>query len=333
MSKVKNLFLKEYADEIHSIASQVNRMVIKLYTTKILYVLPFSLPVVLGLVLLFLSDHGAKVNLSFLSNTDMVVKYLSLYFILCTVVALLMKLYWYIHRLVWIDLSFDNKIKKDIFEVKITRKLFVTALWFKIKVFFRYEIFSWVLIFGSLALSPFLMSFFDLIGLYAYALHITFVTEIVLLTLSAWYTYYVHLNKIRYIWFLFIDSYSEKGVRFFDVVREMNRLNKTSKTTEYMKSVENALGETSVNKIQNKIISLMRDRVSITYSLDSSLDRKLRSNLLYSIFFYDRITIGEVYKYTTLISKYLLYKLARQIEYKEEQYINTELYDSLNKKN
>lgn len=174
------------------------------------------------------------------------------------------------------------------------------------------------------------MNYFDSTSLYTYSLHLTFVIDVILLSLSAWYTYRLHLYKIRYIWFLFIDSYSTKGVRFFDVVRQMNELNTVSKTPEYLKNVEDSLGSTSVNTIENKIISLMLDKVSYQYTF--GMNRSVEKSLLFSILFSgDRVALGETSKYATLISKYLLYKLVRKIEYKEEQYVNPELYDSLTK--
>ena len=316
------MMLEKYKKSVYKVAAQINRSRAKLYLLNAYYVVPIILPIAVGL---FLNESG--INSSVL-DPGVILMYTGICLLLALIGIFFIRFKCNIQRLVWIDLSFDEKIKNNITKIKIPITVFLSALWFRIKVFLIYELLSWLFICASLASFIVFMEYLDKIGLYQYSLYVSFSATTVLLCFSSWYAYYLYWYKIRYIWFLFIDHYSHKGVLFWEIVDEMNKLNKISKTSEYFDNLKEDFGSASVYKIQNTVSSLLRDRVPLNFYVDSTT-KKYTNNLFSSIFFRDRLIVSEVSRYTTLLTKYLLYKAARKIKYNEEQYANDELYSLL----
>lgn len=218
-----------------------------------------------------------------------------------------------IEKQIWVDSFFDNRNLELHQSWAIAKKIFWPALKLRLFLFFRYylpPLLIFILIiptwFAFLQNEPPAnQSKFMILMLYLIAVLPFIVIAI--------YFYLIRI-KLRYTWFIFLDTYGS-NYSIKTLINDMHRLNNVSKTESFKKSLMANLGTDLLNTALGNMIAGMTKWGTAGGMLGGATN------------VYAESATRHTTEYSNITVQYMLYRFARQEMYGEEQKINEELYN------
>ena len=216
-------------------------------------------------------------------------------------------------KVIWVDACGDGRQLEAAESLRIARKLFWVTLRLKIRLFFQYY-------FPPLAMYLFL--FIMTIYLIAQKVYLVnvWVGAFVFIVggpVLIW-LYYLYIEvKLRYVWFVFLDRYSE-GMHLGEVFDEMAKLNSINRSDAFRKSLAVAFGS-----------GVLQDAAQLaTGSVFSQIGRlgkgaKVAGDVASA---YSSELIGQTASLVKLAANYVLYQYSREQLYGKSQAVNEHLY-------
>lgn len=215
---------------------------------------------------------------------------------------------------IWIDSFFDQRPLSPQQSWRIARKLFFPSILFRINLFVRYYAITWIIYFGSLT-----------------ALIVAAVQDIwwpwwlfplILLgfPIAMWiYSHYYLQARLRFAWFLFIDTYGMPAGGFRNIVSEMNRLNQISTSDSFKKALVAEIGSDSAIVIANTMTRLILNGISLVNgkagAIISGIVRVPAEEMA-----------SQSANFAQIAATYFLYRKAKELAGEEIQFVNEKVY-------
>ncbi len=222
-----------------------------------------------------------------------------------------------IEKHIWVDSYFDKKNLSLDESWNISKKLFWSAIKFRVDIFTQYYlkpfvgvaliVMSWIIWMTSQTLAT--------NGNSSQIMLVSFVGLIAVLIFFFAYGYYLR-TKLRYSWFLFLDTYGSSSA--FDLQTEMNRLNDISKSDSFKKSLMLTIGADSAEALTRITIGSINAGMS-----QLGGPARMIGSLLQV---YGNEASRQVTTFGNITAQYILYRFARKMLYNEEQVVNENIY-------
>ena len=274
-------------------------------------------------VLLFLIGGYFMKNSSFYSTlTDpqrlKFAWFVGVYVVLAMLYTAIVSFVFTIEKQIWLDSFFDKKNLTSKQSWKIAGRLFWPALWFRIRLWFRYftipVLVVLVMIFitiKSAFLTTTTSSHYDVVLVSSVVALVVFCIALII------YGYYIR-TKLRYGWFVFLDTWGVTDP-FGTAIEEMNKLNEVSRSETFKKSLVAAIGTDTVRGVVNVAIGAMTRVIS---GLGGAGGKMLGG--LVNV--YTRELNRQVTDLANISAQYVLYRFAHKQVYGTEQEVNENIY-------
>ena len=215
---------------------------------------------------------------------------------------------------IWIDSFFDQKPLTSQQSWRIARKLFFPSIFFRVNLFLRYYAIVWVVYFGSLTAL--------IVAAVQNIMWPWWLFPLILLgfPIVMWiYSHYYLQARLRFAWFLFVDTYGMTEGSFRNIVSELNKLNKISTTDSFKKALVAEIGSDSAVIITNTTIGLILNGISLANSkvgaIISSVVRVPAEEMA-----------SQSADFAKMAANYLLYRKAKELAGEETQFVNEKIY-------
>ena len=230
-----------------------------------------------------------------------------------------------IEKRIWVDSYFDGKKLNGGQSWKIARRLFWPAFWMYFRIFVRYYLPLVLILIGFLALyiiggvslvdklhylfSPLQMAWIQLILL---------ILPFLLLIGIFLYSYFYLRVRLRYVWFIFLDTYQKANFSYSVVFEELNKLNSVSKSDSYKKALILNLGTDSVNLVAQVAVG------GISYGI-SQLGKagEVVGSVVNVV---GKEASHQATSFANIAAMYILYRFALEQMYGEDQEVNENIY-------
>lgn len=231
--------------------------------------------------------------------------------------AMIVRFIFKFEKLIWIDSFFDKINLLSSESWKIARKLFWQGFVFRLKLWFRYYAIPQIV-----ALGGSIWLIIELFNLFSTGNNSPFVwgllgTLVVLAVSFFAYRYYLK-TKLRYAYFIFLDSFGG-GASFRSVILEMEKLNNISASDAFKKSLAINIGTESIDLAIKSVIATISGAVRFEGKVGKAAGDMTR------------VYVGEagrqVTEFANIAGQYLLYRFARKELYGTEQKVNNRLYE------
>lgn len=305
-----------YNEILAQIGAQLKERKTLLLKRTLLLVWPYLPLILLGSV--FGEDQLTQI---FKSST--VIGALIVYVICAVLYSVIMGFTFEIEKRIWVDSFFDKKDLDSKQSWNLAKTMFWKGVLFKIHIFFRYYLVPILILFSMIPIEIYLIYKTDIITgnhlLYnMLAMAAVFIGVLV-------YLYLLNV-KLRYAWFIFIDTYSsEKRLDMSVIISQMNKLNAIMKSESFKKALVLEIGTDSVRGIVNATVAAISIGIKGGASLLSG------SGALGQIVggvtkTYGQELAKQATSYGNIVAMYLLYRSARKVAYGESQVINPSMY-------
>jgi hypothetical protein len=246
------------------------------------------------------------------------------YVILAAAYSVIMNFIFEIEKRIWVDSFFDNKNLTPKQSWAIAKAMFWKAVLFRFKIFLRYYLWPIVLVFALIVAEvlftvevyePSLASKFIFwsIGVFA----AVFIGLII-------YSYYIRI-KLRYTWFIFIDTYTSAKLDMRTILSQMKELNTVMKSEAFKKALVLEFGTDSVALVTNLAVSVIAGGISKGAGLlggGGALGQML-GGLTKT---YGQELAKQATSYGNIVAMYMLYRSARKMAHGAEQSVNEFVY-------
>ena len=244
--------------------------------------------------------------------------FVGVYVVLAMLYTAIVSFVFTIEKQIWLDSFFDKKNLTSKQSWKIAGRLFWPALWFRIRLWFRYftipVLVVLVMIFitiKSAFLTTTTSSHYDVVLVSSVVALVVFCIALII------YGYYIR-TKLRYGWFVFLDTWGVTDP-FGTAIEEMNKLNEVSRSETFKKSLVAAIGTDTVRGVVNVAIGAMTRVIS---GLGGAGGKMLGG--LVNV--YTRELNRQVTDLANISAQYVLYRFAHKQVYGTEQEVNENIY-------
>jgi hypothetical protein len=303
-----------YTQMLEEVGKQLKERKSALFKRTLLITWPFILLVVIG----YLFDNFYDIN-SLNSIQQYWVLGGGIFLVACSVIySLIVGFIFEIEKQIWIDSYFDQKNLALSQSWSIAKKLFVPALKFRLYIIWKFYI---VPIFSSLVLLALLIYAATIVSRDAQTDSYLFAGSMIAILLFLVgifiYGYYIKI-KLRYTWFLFLDTYGN-NYPYQNLFDEMERLNAVSKSESFKKSLIANLGADSVKAITQIAIG------TITKGM-SQFGGKAGEAFGAVVNVYGQEIARQATNLGNIAAQYILYRFARKELHGQEQSVNDKIY-------
>lgn len=213
-----------------------------------------------------------------------------------------------IEKRIWIDSYFDKKELNPKESWSIAKKLFWPAFKLRLYIAIRYYLPATIILLIVAVLAIFALSTQTLIlaiilpvcmliyGIYLYALGI----------------------RLRYTWFVFLDTYNPTTFSFKEVCTTINTLNTISKSESFKKALVVQIGTDSVQVITQTAIGALQVGLTAAGAGGELLGSVVK--------IYGNELARQVTSFANISAMYVLYRVARKETYGGEQTENAFVY-------
>jgi hypothetical protein len=215
---------------------------------------------------------------------------------------------------IWIDSFFDGKNLSSSQSWHIATKLFFPSIIFRIKLFIRYYAIVWVLYFVLIA--GIIISATKNLGMPWWTFPIIILGFPVLMWI---YSHYYLQAYLRFVWWLFLDTYGSTNSSFSNIIIEMNKLNDISKGDSFKKALIAEVGSDSITIIANTATE------SILTGF-SAFNEKAGAIISSVVKIPAQEMASQSSDFAKLSAIFLLYRKARELYGESAQLINEKLY-------
>lgn len=220
-------------------------------------------------------------------------------------------IYTAIEKRVWLDSYFDKKNLTSRGSKRVALKLLPQVFVLGLRIFFRYILPPIILLF---AVWVALASIRENINGYLYIF--LFLLPVALLV--TYYKLFLPI-KLRFLWFLFLDTYQSRRLSYWKIFRVMKLLNKAGRNEQVLKALSYKVGADITQNIVDVILNQMAMGFS-GFGKTGGVLGKIAQGMAGT---YSK----QLLSYAQLTANYILYREARQSVYTEPQAVNISLYD------
>jgi hypothetical protein len=138
------------------------------------------------------------------------------------------------------------------------------------------------------------------------------------------YSYYITV-KLRYTWFIFIDTYTNADLNMGAILKQMKELNTVMKSESFKKALVLEFGTDSVAAVTSLAVSVISEGISKGASLlgGSGALGEMLGGLTKT---YGQELAKQAASYGNIVAMYMLYRSARKVAYGQEQSVNEFVY-------
>ncbi len=239
-------------------------------------------------------------------------------YIICSIIySMIVGFIFEIEKRIWIDSFFDQKNLDSTTSWRIAKKLFWPGFKFRLQILWRYYLIPMglaTLIVGGIVVGVFKQATMSISqdNIIMVAL-VSFILLIIGLTI---YSYYIK-TKLRYAWFIFLDTFGV-SYSFVNFVAEMEKLNTISKSETFKKSLIATVGTDSVRDLAGVAIGTLSFAMSHLGGAGKMLGQ------LASV--YGNELSRQATDLGNITAQYLIYRFARKELVGSEQVVNEALY-------
>jgi hypothetical protein len=216
-----------------------------------------------------------------------------------------------IEKRIWVDSFFDKEILTSAQSWRIAIRLFFPNLKLSLMILLRY-------ILTAIILCVLFIVIINFIILNRIPNIWIFWTNIFLVTSLFLYFYYLKV-RLRYIYFIFLDSYNTENFSYTGVFKEMNKFNQKYKEVTTARTLLFILGSQLINSISSQVLSGLQAGLGNFRIGGKILGSSMR-------IFGEELS-KQLTSFSRMIAVYLLYKFIRSEIYGETQYTNRSVYD------
>lgn len=217
-----------------------------------------------------------------------------------------------IERVIWVDSFFDKNLINEGNSWAAAKRLFKQGVWLNILVIFRYYLPVTVLflaVFAALMISndpqeSDLTAFLLMVIIYPIFMFL--------------YSYYVKF-RLRYVWFLFVDTFGTPDFSYRNLFKESKILNRAVKSDEFSKLLVTYFGTDVASAAAESIVGIMKGSLPGGNSAAGTVVAQYASEV---------IAVNR--SYAQLVTFYVFYRLGRQAVYGQAQVTNSHLFSTAN---
>lgn len=298
-----------YTDILTSIGNQLKLRKKYLFLRTFMIVWPFLL---LAGSMLVARRFYTEDTLRDMFVTFPYVFYIWGYVIAAAVYSAVVSFIFNIEKRIWIDSFFDKRDLTPAQSWNIAKRLFWPAVGFRIRLFIRYYLFPFALLLIVIAGSCVFMVKNEYI----------FLTPIGIVVGSliayAIYTYYLNL-RLRFSWFVFLDSYTGQSKEIDIIFQDMEKLHAITTGDNFVKAIVVDLGAASIEAVINTAVGLVSLATNMTTGGSSR-------GILGIIQIFTKELARQIRSYAQIAGFYLLYMVARKELHGQEQHVNEYVY-------
>jgi hypothetical protein len=203
-----------------------------------------------------------------------------------------------IERIIWVDSYFDGKNLSPAESLRVARRLFPSAVRLWVWSFFRY----WLAPLAFLALAPIGLLFAWYAGSFVDVFGVVVILGVFIVFLV--WSYLVTL-RTRNLWFLFLDHHDGERADTATIPAELDRINRETKTKEFLKYVGSTVGVDSLAGLVKVIASLGAQASGASRVLD-------RTVLGQGVKMYGQALAAQAQSFARVIAAYVFYRAACQ---------------------
>lgn len=219
-----------------------------------------------------------------------------------------------IERVIWIDSFFDKIALTDKQSWKMAKGLFWPTVWLNILVFFKYVL--PVLLLCGAIIAGYLFLVFDKTIEYNVGIFLGGLVAVVVG--ASFYFYYLNI-RLRYLPFLLADTYGNQNFSYGGLFTEMKRLNKATKTKDFVKMLVVTLG---TDAVETAVTGLMNAGTNAVASQLGGTGKAVAQ----AAGMYANQVVATNKSYAQTVTFYVYYRVARKLTFGESQSINQALY-------
>ncbi|MEI6553216.1 MAG: hypothetical protein WCO09_01485 [bacterium] len=312
-----------YTNILKEVGAQINKRKKSLFIRTFMISWPALLAIVLGYVAvkLFGKDMVQQLALTYPYFV-----YIIIYIVLAWIYISIVSFIFEIEKRIWIDSFFDGKEMPPAKSWKLSKKLLWPAVVFRFRLFVKYTLLPLVISLVVLGIVAFGIYntlqtvIFDQNLLYTYIA--IGVLDIIIYNI---YLYYLRI-KLRFSWFVFLDTYKGGSVDTGAVLEKMITMNKTAKSEGFKKALVVAIGTDSFGAIMKSAVSIMSQGIgTVATKIPGIGDAgKMVGDLTQA---YGQELAQQVASYAQIAGIYLLYIVAHKETYGTEQEVNDYVYN------
>ncbi len=309
-----------YTEIIKQIGAQISARKKLLFLRTLAIMWPVLLAIIIGYgaVHVYGQDYVEQVVLTF-----PYIIYIAAYIVLAIIYMWVVGFIFEIEKRIWIDSFFDKREISSAKSWNISKKLLWPAIVFRFNIFFKYY-FIPSIVFSGILFSPALVyknigNYVNTNALYIYGLIV--IVSVIALSI---YNYYLRI-KLRFSWFVFLDTYKGGQVDTNSIYEKMNHLNMTAKSDGFKKALILNVGVDSVSVITRQLVVVMTEGLKAVSMGVPGLGNagRMLGDLTNA---YGQSVIKQVASYAEIVSIYILYRTAHKELFGTEQDINDQVY-------
>ena len=219
-----------------------------------------------------------------------------------------------IERVIWIDSFFDKVPLDDKQSWRLARKLFWPSVVVNIISFLRYYVIP-------LVLYPIIVLWYIWYWQNVNGNIFIFLGIAVGGLIALWVYFYLLKIRLRYVHFLLVDTYSTPGFSYGKLYSESKTLNRTIKTDDFKRLFVTTIGTDVVGEATNFAIGTVIGAVSRNMGVGGKMAGAM-------VEMYSAEVVSTNKKLAQTVTFYLYYRVARATLGKNEQTVNSALYNA-----
>jgi hypothetical protein len=206
-----------------------------------------------------------------------------------------------IERIIWVDSYFDGKNLSPQESLRVARRLLPSAVRFWVWSWFRFWLLPLAASIGAIALSVAVgagaFGGGDEAILWAIGIGCATFGGVVI------WSFYLSI-RLRNLWFLFLDHHDGDRVDTEKMVEEMDRINRETKTKEFLKYIGSVAGVDTVTGLTKLVLSLGAQASGASKFLDRTLAGQ-------GVKMYGQALAAQAQSFARAIAAYVFYRAAR----------------------
>lgn len=225
--------------------------------------------------------------------------------------------------MIWTDSFFDKKDLTTKESFNISKKLFWPFLKLNVLIFFRYYLVM-ILSLPVMLLAGAAIGALAPTGDWQAALFLLVYLFIIIGYI--WWFYYTRI-KLRYIRFVFLDTYNGTSLNMADTARTVNQLNQIFKSESFKKALVSQLGVGTAHGITSAVTTSMASMLAQGGSMLGGLGGESVKAVVGIANTYAQAYARQVASLASVVGMYVLYREALKQLTGNEQVINEYIYN------
>jgi hypothetical protein len=282
-------------------------------------------PLILCVITMFVYNQITGVGIDILissSVSNMIIT--GMIFFLILIYTIIMSSILRIEKMIWVDSFFDKKNLTTKGSFTVSRKLFWPFLKLGVVIFFRYYFWVWLSIPAIIIISAFIIS---PLGLSENGKLLIFMITYITMIIGVFSLLYFLRIKLRYIRFIFLDSYKGTSMNISNVITTNKQLNQIFKSESFKKALFSQLGVDSAQAITNMVTNSLSSLLSSGGSMLGGFGGESVKAVAGVANMYAKEYARQIADLSRVVSMYVLYREALKQLTGNEQIDNEYIYN------